>query len=64
MKLLKSLEHKFYEAKRSGVIQPREKEAQGRRYCYLQLPERSLQQGGSLFSQATSKRTKGDGLKL
>lgn len=49
----------------AGIVQPGEKQAQGRPYWSLQLPERRLQPGGvALFSQVTSTRRRGNGLYL
>lgn len=50
--LVEGLENKSYEDRQgTGVIYSGVKEAEGRSHCFLQLPERRLQQGGcqSLF---------------
>ena len=47
------------------AVQSGEKEAEGRPYCSLPVPERCLQQSGvGLFSLLTGDRVKGNGLRL
>lgn len=49
----------------SCILEPGQKEAFGGLYCSLQVPERRCRQVGfGLFSEVTSYRVRGDGLKL
>ena len=52
-------------AEETGIVQSGEEEVQGKRYCFLQLPEgRSLRGGGWTLLLGNSDRMTGNGLKL